>query len=562
VSRLVYYSLVLTPVTDAYELVWQLEVSIRSLRRFNGELPIVVFHYGRLPSGLGVRLTELGVTLRQQGDYEAKLAQLVPSGSTVLAKHPTLHRLLNLPEVASLGVDQALAVDADTVFLRDVDQLFKQHDKADLYAREEPHSRLSHYGYDPDYVDEDLLEAIAVSEGARFVPPFNCGVLLMSRKLVDDFAQLASTFLGYAWRFTIWMAAHPRRGAELEYAEGRGVDHLRGFGDRLLTSSDSLTALRFPSRNRWILEQVAAWLALGHVDSLSFSTFSRNAVLQAGEPFESNTPYGATVWHYFSYNTSRYRSVIKDLSQRNLGNDQFRRHSVLQGGTEQSDEAVAQSKGIVVRSELLECRLVKESHGIAVFEDVGDPTLLSLLQAEATERYLEAKPDLYFGPSRGDGRSIHPPRSLMRASGGDVQNALCHSDWLLSFMSKECGIRIEPTGEGGTYGYYMQVGDYIGLHLDVDTCDVVLITMLRDTSDSSDYAGSLVYYPDLIGKSISRLPSTGAPGGVAIKPQVGQSVILFGGVVPHYVAATGIHQQRVISVICFRAVPEESGIQH
>jgi hypothetical protein len=217
-----------------------------------------------------------------------------------------------------------------------------------------------------------------------------------------------------------------------------------------------------------------------------------------------------------------------------------------------------QSDEIVVRSELLKCRLVRESHGVAVFEDVGDSALTSRLLDEARQCYCTAKPDFYFGRAIGDGRGIHPPRRLFRASGGEVQRELCHADWLLRFMSKECGLRIEPTGDGGTYAYYTNLGDFIGLHLDVDACDVVLITMLRDTSEPFEFAGSLVYYPDLIGRSLAGLPAMGAPGGVAIKLQVGQSAIMLGGVVPHYVAATGFRQERVISVICFRGVPEES----
>src|SRR4029078_2472624 len=99
--------------------------------------------------------------------------------------------------------------------------------------------------------------------------------------------------LDYARRLATWMAMHPAVGRSAEYGEFLGVDQLRAPG--ALTSSDARAALPYPSANRWLLDELALWLTLGHVPGLTSADFSRTDVMQNGELDTSRDDTGADV---------------------------------------------------------------------------------------------------------------------------------------------------------------------------------------------------------------------------------------------------------------------------
>jgi hypothetical protein len=204
-------------------------------------------------------------------------------------------------------------LDCDTLLFDDVEKLFERYATYSCYAREEPTCRRSHLGYDPAYVNEEALAAVALGEGVQAAPPFNLGVVLMNHGLWQRLARQAPTLLFYAWRFAIWMALNPARGMESLYGEGQGISFVREHFGRFLAPGDVRYALPFPSANRWILDQVALWLTLGHVPEFSYGDFSADDVLQNGEIM--NRKLELCDWilcHYYSQNMERIDKWIRD----------------------------------------------------------------------------------------------------------------------------------------------------------------------------------------------------------------------------------------------------------
>lgn len=306
-DRLVYYSLTLPPGEVRPDLVWQLAASVRTLRAHNTEVPIVLFVHGGA-SELAEVCARHGVALVEQGPYERRLAELCPAGWQALARYPLLHKFLNFGVLAELDCAQVLYCDCDTIFFDDVERLFDRYARADLAAREEALSRRSPFGYDPGFVDEELLARIAAHEGLEFVPPFNLGVVLFGNGVASRLAGLEPLFVSYAWRLATWMGRHPAVGAAAAYGEFAGAADARA----LAGAEDRARALPFPSHNRWILDEVALWLSLGAVPGLRSADFHPADVAQNGE-FAASDPVAAgwVLCHYYSQNMGRIEAWLR-----------------------------------------------------------------------------------------------------------------------------------------------------------------------------------------------------------------------------------------------------------
>lgn len=306
VDALVCYSLYAPPDEPRPDLLRQLVTSVHTLRRYSRTVPVVVFVHGEPPAELALALAPYDVGIHAQGAYEARLARLCPAGWPVLARYPLLHKLLNFAEIARLAPSRLLLLDCDTIFFDDVERLLARYSHAHCCAREEPTCARSHYGYDPGYVDEDALAALAASLGVRTVPPFNIGVLLFNHGIWDTLAALDRTFVDYAWRLLLSLALHPDEERVSRYGEMDAVTLLRQHARRIVTPDEAARALPFPSANAWIVDQVALWLALGHVDGLSYADFRAEHVLQNGEMLSHPGPApGWVLCHYYSQNMGR-----------------------------------------------------------------------------------------------------------------------------------------------------------------------------------------------------------------------------------------------------------------
>ncbi|MEM9138350.1 MAG: hypothetical protein AAGB15_00840, partial [Pseudomonadota bacterium] len=111
------------------------------------------------------------------------------------------------------------------------------------------------------------------------------------------------------------------------------------------------------------------------------------------------------------------------------------------------------------------------------------------------------------------------------------------------------GQGLKPTGERGSYSYYDRPGHYLGLHRDIQTCDLTLITCLS-RHDGPAPSGALRLYPKSIRSDLDAISDDTVYRDISMKP--GQSVILLGGCVPHQVLPAAEGFSRSIAVLCYQ----------
>jgi hypothetical protein len=302
--RVVYYSLANTPGSVREEQWIQ---SIRSLRRHNPDIPVWLILFNGGSVSLFQETSRWGVTVHERGDYCAYLENLSGHASK-LAAYPTFHKFFSLAGSPVDGLSQILYVDCDTFFFGNVDQLFERYRACDWYAREEPFSRLSHLGYQPNHLDEEVLAGLVRQEGVCSISPFNSGVCMLNNHVWRHFGSISGIYLDYAWRL---MTGQYLRAAVLT---GRGPR----IGDAALESlrdGDIQQALPYPSSNPWIIDQIALWLTLGRVPDLSLDLLLRSEVVQGGEFHDALARERCVVAHYFSLGGQQFFSVVPPIME-------------------------------------------------------------------------------------------------------------------------------------------------------------------------------------------------------------------------------------------------------
>jgi hypothetical protein len=291
--RRVYYSVSGDPLVHERYIV-QLGQSIATLREHNGLIPVQVFVYGELPPAFGRKLRGLDVEVLDCGGYEDALRRRCPAIAPALARYPTLHRWLSLQYVLQDHPAQVLYVDCDTYFFADVEILLERYSGSGCYAREEPFSMRSAFGYDSAYIDESSLAALAHTEGARSISPFNIGVVIMDESTAAGIVARQDEFLRYVWRFMRWMYDHP-------IGEGDLTRDIREAVASIVQRESVPEGLAYPGRRRWIMDEVSVWLVLGKIPSLTTGFLSPADVMQDGEFTQGRPDEGEWVLcHYYS----------------------------------------------------------------------------------------------------------------------------------------------------------------------------------------------------------------------------------------------------------------------
>jgi len=288
--RLVYYSLANIP-HDSREHQWI--QSIRSLRRYNRSIPVWLFLLNGGSRELLSEAERWDVHVRLLGDYEEFLRQAHPRHS-ILALYPTFHKFLVLPNLPQRDLTQVLYLDCDTFFFDDVNLLFDRYTAQEWYAREEPSSLRSELGYNPNHVNEDLLQAITQGEGLRYTPPFNSGVCLMNHGVWQRVAGLRNDYFDLVWRLLC--------GREINRDDCNGHDRaVQQAVAEVITDIDRRRALPYPSAKDWIIEQIGLWLVLGRLPRFSLGTLSPSDVAQGSE-FEAMlvSDHRCVLTHYFT----------------------------------------------------------------------------------------------------------------------------------------------------------------------------------------------------------------------------------------------------------------------
>lgn len=307
--RIVTYSLSISGPPQRTDYHEQLLSSVKSLRFYNRVVVIHVFLYGEHPHVFIAELEREGVTVHQMGSYEEAIRRFRPRAFRSFVRYPVVHKWMNFRKLAAFEPSQILLVDCDTYFFDDVEILFDRYADCHYYGREEPSSKASHFGYDPHYLDEEKLYALARREGATPMNPYNIGVSILNHGLWNEIAKRTTMFFDYGFRFIGSMARNPETRGRLwpELAEVVLID---------LLEQPDVSELPFPSSNVWIIEQVALWLTLGHVPGLTHGHISREHVRQGDEVDESETK---VLHHYFGMDKTAFltgmttRSILQSL---------------------------------------------------------------------------------------------------------------------------------------------------------------------------------------------------------------------------------------------------------
>ena len=191
-----------------------------------------------------------------------------------------------------------------------------------------------------------------------------------------------------------------------------------------------------------------------------------------------------------------------------------------------------------------------QNGGFAVYEGMVDDGGRRLLR-EAMQQLRSATDCCVRASDHADGRGGVPARRFLTAPGGLVQRRAYTSPSALAFLRRLTHTSLQPTGALGTYSYYARTGDYLALHRDIVTCDVSVITCLADSAQGTG-GGLLCLYPGRTAESLAAIRATPAHGAFSIRLRPAQTIVFYGGIVPHALLPVSPSQVRIVSVLCYR----------
>lgn len=175
------------------------------------------------------------------------------------------------------------------------------------------------------------------------------------------------------------------------------------------------------------------------------------------------------------------------------------------------------------------------------------------LEAEAVSARENGRRNVLAVSGATEERGGSPCRAFTSAPGRAVQWRLFSAPALLAWLQKISGLQAQPTG-GGSFTYYENVGDFLALHRDIITCDLAVITCLKETG-SENRDGGLLLYPRHVTEPLAKVRVAGRAAAALAPLRRGDTIALLGGIVPHEVMPMQPHQERVVSVMCYRILP-------
>jgi hypothetical protein len=209
-----------------------------------------------------------------------------------------------------------------------------------------------------------------------------------------------------------------------------------------------------------------------------------------------------------------------------------------------SDLFLSELPGEITVSQLYASGGVLNIPGLVAADAVAE------LEAEALSARSAGRRNVLAVSDAAEGRGGNPDRAFTSAHARFVQWRLYSAPALVASLVRTCEIVATPTG-GGTYSYYEQAGDFLGLHRDILTCDLTVITCLRDTGAATG-VGALLVYSKHMNEPLARARAAGRAAATEVPIPRGETVALLGGAVPHEVTPMQPGQERIVSVMCFR----------
>lgn len=194
---------------------------------------------------------------------------------------------------------------------------------------------------------------------------------------------------------------------------------------------------------------------------------------------------------------------------------------------------------------------LKQQGGFAVFADLLPLVLHQAMLHEAQRLFPYAKESVVIEPDAEQLRGGHPPRSFLSVAAGPVQNVLYQSPDLKAFLEQLTGLPIYRSGLQGSYSFYVRIGDHLSLHRDVEACDLAVITCLYDFTPSFEKGGILCLYPNRCEEPLSQIRMTLNQGCVPVYLAPNQTIVMYGGLIPHLLTPIVSMQTRIVSILCF-----------
>jgi hypothetical protein len=193
--------------------------------------------------------------------------------------------------------------------------------------------------------------------------------------------------------------------------------------------------------------------------------------------------------------------------------------------------------------------------GGSVRASLLDDRTLAALQEEAANQAVHAGQMLVARRLIGDGYRGDPDRWLDSAPGGLALHAFYHAPNVLELLRSLTGLSWQTTGEAGSFSYYRRPGHHLGLHRDIESCELAIITCLRDDRPLPGSAGGvLCLYPSRSAEPLADIQESLDTGPVEVRLVPGQSMVLLGGIVPHRLTSVTEGQARIITPLCYRTV--------
>jgi hypothetical protein len=186
--------------------------------------------------------------------------------------------------------------------------------------------------------------------------------------------------------------------------------------------------------------------------------------------------------------------------------------------------------------------------GGAALVNLLDDRALRALQAEAARQATVAAPMLVARGSSGDESRGDPDRWLDSAPGGPALHAFYHAPQVSALLRSLTGLSWRTTGEVGSFSYYRRPGHHLGLHRDIESCELAVITCVRDDRPAPDAGGGVLsLYPSRAGEPLAQIKRSLESGAVEVRLVPGQSIVLFGGLITHRLTPLAAGQVRVIT---------------
>ena len=187
-----------------------------------------------------------------------------------------------------------------------------------------------------------------------------------------------------------------------------------------------------------------------------------------------------------------------------------------------------------------------ERGGVAIVRGLLGETLQAQLLTEARERLAGAE-RFVTGNRNLAWRGGEPARKYRATAAGVCQYGIFSSKGMVEAIAEICGCAVTSSGTG-SYSYYHEVGDYLGLHRDIELCEVATITCLED--DGPEGRGGLRAYPEYVGRPLAAIYEE-CPRGLEVGARAGDTIVIAGGMVPHEVTPVVEGQRRTVALACF-----------